>query len=160
VSKRLPSDDMSSRICVSTRVRLAVTRGVGADGALPKDCELRISWSGFIKVCFRSTCTALAYDTASNKWRAIVYVNKKQVNLGYFPTKEESETQVGLDTTSHVLLHSKHHLLAPRMVHVTNLTPPGSDNPSRTYGGHQTMTASVVHVTNLTPPGSANPRRR
>ena len=36
------------------------------------------------------------YHKPSDKWRAIVYVNKKQVNLGYFATKEESETQVKL----------------------------------------------------------------
>jgi hypothetical protein len=42
-------------------------------------------------------------------------------------------------------------------VHVTNLTPPGSYNPSRAYGRrHQVMTAGMVHVTNLTP-GSDNP---
>jgi hypothetical protein len=38
------------------------------------------------------------------------------------------------------------------MVHMTNLTPPGSGNPSRAYGRrHQLMTAGMVHVTNLTP---------
>jgi hypothetical protein len=51
------------------------------------------------------------------------------------------------------------------MVPVTNLTPPGSDNPSRAYGqkhrltraGMVQMTASVVRVTNRMTPGSANP---
>jgi hypothetical protein len=42
------------------------------------------------------------------------------------------------------------------MFHVTNLTPPGNDNPSRAYGQHiQLMTASMIHVINLTP-GSDN----
>ena len=36
----------------------------------------------------------VCFHKASNKWRAIVYVNKKQVNLGYYATKEESELQV------------------------------------------------------------------
>lgn len=36
----------------------------------------------------------VCFHKASNKWRAIVYVNKRQVNLGYFTTKEESEAQV------------------------------------------------------------------
>jgi hypothetical protein len=41
------------------------------------------------------------------------------------------------------------------MVHVTNLIPPGSDNPIRVYGQkHELTTASMVHVFNLTPPGS------
>jgi FKBP-type peptidyl-prolyl cis-trans isomerase FkpA len=40
------------------------------------------------------------------------------------------------------------------MVHVTNLTTPGSDNPSRAYGRrHPLLTAGMVRVTNLTPPG-------
>lgn len=36
----------------------------------------------------------VCHHKASGKWRAIVYVNKKQVNLGYFTTKEESEETV------------------------------------------------------------------
>jgi hypothetical protein len=43
------------------------------------------------------------------------------------------------------------------MLHVTKLTP-GSDNPSRAYGNkHRLVTASTVSVTNLTPPGSDDP---
>jgi hypothetical protein len=43
------------------------------------------------------------------------------------------------------------------MLHVTNLTP-GSDNPSRAYGNkHRLVTVSTVSVTNLTPPGSDDP---
>lgn len=38
----------------------------------------------------------VCYHKPSDKWRAIVYVQKKQVNLGYFATKKESEDQVGL----------------------------------------------------------------
>jgi len=41
---------------------------------------------------------APATAQASNKWRAIVYVDKKQLNLGYFASKEESEAQVNLKT--------------------------------------------------------------
>lgn len=36
----------------------------------------------------------VCFHKASGKWRAIVYVNRKQVNLGYFATKEESQAQV------------------------------------------------------------------
>ena len=38
----------------------------------------------------------VCYHKPSNKWRAIVYMQKKQVNLGYFATREESEKQVRL----------------------------------------------------------------
>jgi hypothetical protein len=39
------------------------------------------------------------------------------------------------------------------MVRVTNLTPPGSDSPSREYGQkHKLMTATVGHETNTTLP--------
>jgi hypothetical protein len=57
-----------------------------------------------------------------------------------------------------------HHVIVVRQntVHLTNLTPRGSDSPSSTYGlKHiQLMTASMFHVINLTPPGSTNPTRR
>jgi hypothetical protein len=50
-----------------------------------------------------------------------------------------------------------------RQVHVTNLTPPGSEcSPRRPYDNkHQLMisSTSTVHVTNLTPPGVNNPYR-
>ena len=36
----------------------------------------------------------VCFHKASNKWRAIVYVEKKQVNLGYYPTREECEETV------------------------------------------------------------------
>lgn len=39
---------------------------------------------------------SVCYHKPSNKWRAIVYMQKKQVNLGYFATREESEKQVRL----------------------------------------------------------------
>jgi hypothetical protein len=41
------------------------------------------------------------------------------------------------------------------MVHVTNLTPPRSCNPSRACGKKTPIDDSqyIVHVTNLTPPG-------
>ena len=38
----------------------------------------------------------VCYHKASNKWRAIVYVNKKQVNLGYYNEKDDAEHQVNL----------------------------------------------------------------
>lgn len=41
----------------------------------------------------------VCYHKPSNKWRAIVYMQRKQVNLGYFPTREESEAQVTLART-------------------------------------------------------------
>jgi hypothetical protein len=67
---------------------------------------------------------------------------------------------VGLAHFTRVILQSEHQLMTPSMVHITNLTPPGSDNLSRVCGhNNQLTTASMVHVTNLTP-GSANPRRR
>jgi hypothetical protein len=41
----------------------------------------------------------VCYHKPSDKWRAIVYMQKKQVNLGYFATKEESERHVHLART-------------------------------------------------------------
>ena len=38
----------------------------------------------------------VCYHKASDKWRAIVYMQRKQVNLGYFATREDSERQVAL----------------------------------------------------------------
>ena len=38
----------------------------------------------------------VCYHKPSNKWRAIVYMQRKQVNLGYFATREDSERQVAL----------------------------------------------------------------
>jgi hypothetical protein len=47
------------------------------------------------------------------------------------------------------------------MVHVTNLAPPGSDNPSRAYGNtHQSMTPGVVRVTDLTSGSEWQPTAR
>ena len=65
---------------------------------------------------------------------------------------------VGLDTTLHLryCCASKHQSVTAGTVRVTNLTPPGSDNPSSAYGRrHRLMTAGMVRVTNpVTPPGS------
>jgi hypothetical protein len=41
----------------------------------------------------------VCYHKPSNKWRAIVYMQRKQVNLGYFSSREESEAQVTLART-------------------------------------------------------------
>ena len=38
----------------------------------------------------------VCYHKPSNKWRAIVYMQRKQVNLGYFAAREEAEEQVRL----------------------------------------------------------------
>jgi hypothetical protein len=38
----------------------------------------------------------VCYHKPSDKWRAIVYMQRKQVNLGYFATREDSERQVAL----------------------------------------------------------------
>jgi hypothetical protein len=77
---------------------------------------------------------------------------------------DEMGLEVGLDITfHHVILQSKHiQLTTAGMAHVTNLPPPGSDNPSMAHGKkHRLMTAGRVHVTNLTPPGSeCNPAWR
>jgi hypothetical protein len=60
---------------------------------------------------------------------------------------------------THVNLHSVKNTvqsMTPSMVHVTNLTPPGSGgNPSRAYGSkHQLTTGRMAHVTNPPTPGS------
>jgi len=38
----------------------------------------------------------VCYHKPSDKWRAIVYMQRKQVNLGYFAAREDSERQVAL----------------------------------------------------------------
>jgi hypothetical protein len=68
------------------------------------------------------------------------------------PGVARADGGVGTLVTWTILLQSNHHFMTAGMVHVTNLNPPGSDNPRRAYGGrHQLMTAGMVHVTNLTP---------
>jgi hypothetical protein len=63
-----------------------------------------------------------------------------------------------------LFVQSKHiQVMTASMVHVTNLTSPGSEYiPSRAYGKkqHQVMTASIFHVTNLTPGSECNPTQR
>jgi hypothetical protein len=68
--------------------------------------------------------------------------------------------RVGTFRARSYLAITKHQLTtaAASTVHMTNLTPPGSEylyNPSRAYGhNHQLVTAGMVHVTSRVTPGS------
>ena len=48
-----------------------------------------------------------------------------------------------LGTFDHVILQSNHRLMTASIVHVTNLTPPGSNKASRAYGQKQLVTAGM-----------------
>jgi hypothetical protein len=127
-----------------------------AQGLQPGAFKLRVNWIRQLYTPCRWGARSGGRSTRRPPARRVGYVDHtgchQLVLLTILPTR--------VGTFHHVILQSKQQLMAAGMVHVTNLTPPGSDNPRRAYGQeYRLVTAGMVHVTNLTPGSGGNPRR-
>jgi hypothetical protein len=74
-----------------------------------------------------TTCAAAAASNASIKYGA----NKPTPPPNYMSFNVVKTLQAGLGPLTHYYCASKHQLMTAGIVHVTSLTPPGSDNPTR-----------------------------
>jgi hypothetical protein len=138
----------------------------------------RLTLGGGAGGCANLRATTTTTTTSSSRARGALMVNAYEeqdndgpaikVDLSMADVKKGKKIGGKVSHFSQVILQvrariddSQYRPCTASMVHLPNLTPTGSANPSRVHGQkHQLMTAGMVHVTNLTPGSECNPARR